>query len=240
MDGYFADYITIVLAHPDPKVLTLAANVLADFPERRLRSRRRTLARPECRNLAVAPGRIIGQAFRRKAGCTKTHRRDLKKKDVPRKQRACAAEEAGDIPQGAFPAAMRKRLPYEYSDPLRILGVWWDSILCFADHIKGVLGRAPVRHCIFARLAGITWGLGTGALEATRSALLVSLSGYALAAVGSGARGEGLRSLEVKLANISARRIVGAGRSARPAALHMTAGVLSVRIQYTEMRVIAG
>ena len=42
----------------------------------------------------------------------------------------------------------------------------------------------------------------------------------------------GLRRLEVQLANISARRVVGVGRSARLAALHMAAGVISVRNQY--------
>ena len=226
MDRYF-------LAHSNSEVLATAASVLADFLEGRLGVRGLMLARPKCRNLLVSPGRIIGQAFRRKTGYAETYRRDLKKNDVLREHRACAAEDAGDIPPDAFPIALRKKLPYEYSDPLSILGVWRDGRLRFAYHIKGVLGRATVRHGIMARLARSPWGLETGALKATHSAMLLSFSGFALATAGSGAYDEGLRSLEVQLANISARRIVGIGRLARIAALRMTAGVTSVQNQYS-------
>ena len=66
-------------------------------------------------------------------------------------------------------------------------------------------------------------------LRSAHAALLASLSRYSLAPVGSGAYDVGLRKLEVQLANISARRIIGAGRSARLAALHITLGVMSVR-----------
>ena len=71
-----------------------------------------------------------------------------------------------------------------------------------------------------------------GVLKATHAALLTSLSGYGLATVGSGVYDGGLRSLEMQLANNSARRLVGIGRSAILAALHMTAGVLSAHNQY--------
>ena len=51
-------------------------------------------------------------------------------------RRACLAEQAGGVPQEVFPGSLRGELPYKYADPLKILGVWWDCRLCFADHIR--------------------------------------------------------------------------------------------------------
>ena len=56
--------------------------------------------------------------------------------------------------------------------------------------------------------------------------------------MGSGAYEEDLQRLEAQLANISARRIVGIGRPARLAALHMTAGAVSVRNRYLRSRAL--
>ena len=232
MDCYFADDITIVLAHANSEVLVDAAVRIADFLEERLAKLGLILARPKCCNLVVSPGRMIGQVFRRKSGFTRSYQKDLPKNDRLKDQRACLAEQMGDTPSDAFPLALREALPYAYTDPLKILGVWWDARLCFAEHIHRVLDRAKVRHGVMARLARSTWGLEVGVLRSTHAALLVSLSGYGLVAVGSGAYERGLHSLEVQLANISARRIVGVGRSARLATLHMTAGVLSAENQY--------
>ena len=129
---------------------------------------------------------------------------------------------------------------YVYPDPLTRLGVKWDSRLCFMDHISGILTRAGVRHAVMARLVRSSWGLEVGVLRTTHAAPLVSLTGYGLVTVnvvglvkmGSGAYELGIRRLKAQLANISARQILGIGRPARLAALHMSAGVVSVRNQY--------
>ena len=78
-----------------------------------------------------------------------------------------------------------------------------------------------------ARLARGSWGLEANVLRTAYGALLTSLSGFALVTIGSGAYERGLRSLATQHANVSARRITDISRSARLAALHMSADVRS-------------
>ena len=167
---------------------------------------------------------MLGYVFRQQAGYSASYRRDLKKNDDFTERRACVAELAGDVPKNGFPVALRDSLPYVYSEQVRILGVLWDSRMCFVDHIQGGLNRANVRHGVVARLARSTWGLWVRVLRATHSALLTNLSSYGLVVVGSGAYEVGWRRLNVQLANVSARRIVGIGQSAQLTALHIAAG----------------
>ena len=235
LDVYFADDVTLCLAHPSPAVLAQAAVRLSVLLAGELRRLGLELGRPKCRNLVMSPGRMRGYVYRRQTGPSASYRQGLKRNDELLERRTCPAEELGDVPEDVFPVAMRASLPYVYSDPLRILGAPWDGRMCFMDHISGVLDRANVRHGVMARLAHSTWGLEVGVLRATHAALLVSLSGYGLVVYGSGAYEVGLKRLEVQLANVSARRITGIGRSARLAALHMTADVLSVRNQYLKV-----
>ena len=103
-----------------------------------------------------------------------------------------------------------------------------------AHHIGGVLQRAVLRHWVMARLARSTWGLEAGILRSAHATLLTSLTAYALAVVGSGAYEKKFRKLGTRSTNVSARRITGAGRSARLETLHMAPEIWSITNQYLQ------
>ena len=128
--------------------------------------------------------------------------------------------------------------PYVFPESIRILGLQWDSRLCFAEHVNNVLSRAKIRHGVMSRLARSTWALEVGALRSSQAALLTSLAGYGLAAYGWGAYWGDLRRLGAQLVNASARRFTGVIRSARLAALHMAAGVLAKHNHYIRERAL--
>ena len=140
--------------------------------------------------------------------------------------------ESGGSPEGIFPLELANKLPYKFVQSLKILGVVFDDQFGFKLQIDAMLDRAKVRHGVMARLARSSWGLEVGVLRTTHTALLTSMTRYALVTIGSGAYEKQFRHLETQHTNISARRITGISRSARLMTLHMCADIRSVANLY--------
>ena len=145
--------------------------------------------------------------FRRLARFPQRYLQELAKNGRLLDRRIALEESAGTVRPDVFPAASRPMSPYVFPESIRILGLQWDSWLCFAEHVNNVLSRAKIRHGVMSRLARSTWALEVGALRSSQAALLTSLAGYGLAAYGSGAYEGDLRRLGAQLVNASARRI---------------------------------
>ena len=108
-----------------------------------------------------------------------------------------------------FPPRLRQKLPFEWSEAIGVLGATFDPLLTFRKHVGGLMRRARIRHNIMSSVAKTNWGLETGILRATHSALLVSLTRYGLATVGTSAYERGLKRVGTRHANLSVRRVLG-------------------------------
>ena len=91
----------------------------------------------------------------------------------------------------------------------------FDIGLDFKAQLKDMLGKAGIPSGLPARVSGSSWGLETSTLRLTCDALLASLIRYGLVVTGSGLKKKHFSSIETRLTNVAARRILGVGRSAR-------------------------
>ena len=61
----YADDVTMIVAHEDPEILTLAANKAAEDVEENLTGMGLKLSRPKSHNTVISPGNMVGGVFRR-------------------------------------------------------------------------------------------------------------------------------------------------------------------------------
>ena len=180
---------------------------------------------PKCFNLVMESGKIIGAALRRSNGLPNTAKKEMPARHRIRSELLMTIAEE-QLPGGVFPPGLKGRLPHEYAQQVRILGVLFHGNAGFNAHTDDVIRRAMVRHGILARIARSTWDMEVGILRSTHAMLLVSLVRYGLSIVGTHAYDVLLGRLEVQTANVAARGITGVSRAARLEALHPVAHVL--------------
>ena len=130
---------------------------------------------------------------------------------------------------GIFPPSYQSRLPFEWKDTIRILGVMFGPLLSFETHIETLLCRARARHGVITSLAHSNWGLETGIMRTTHNALLVSLTRYGMVTYWASAYEAGLQALDTKHTNPAVRRVLGVGPTAMLETLFTTADLISAR-----------
>ena len=119
--------------------------------------------------------------------------------------------------------------PYRYAETIKTPGLCLDELSGFSERMDNGLKKAIVRHGVMAQLASTRWGLEAGVLRSTHLALIASLIQYGLVVFGGHAYERLMGRLDIQIANIAARRITGAHRSARLEVLMPTAGLASAR-----------
>ena len=102
------------------------------------------------------------------------------------------------------PLSWQERLPYKWSDEMRVLGAIFDPMLTCRGHIKGLISRARIRHSIMTSLARSNWGLETGILRSAPSELLVSLTRLGIGTTGSNMYEGKFRQLDARRTNLAA------------------------------------
>ena len=99
-----------------------------------------------------------------------------------------------------------------------------------------MMGAAKVRPGFMAQLAPTAWGLEAGVLRSTHMALITSRTRYEFATYGGYLFGKWMDRPVSQIANVAARRITGAHRTARLEVRMTTAGLVSVRNKYIRQR----
>ena len=224
----YADDVALVVAHGDASILLQATHICSNHISKALGNLKLCLGMEKCNNMVLSPEETVGGFYRRSTGLSATLSKELPERDK-RLQDLLATFSEGNLPPGNFPNGKKQQLPYNYTESFKILGVLFDSHLGFQQHFHQVIKRASVRHGVMATLAQRRWGLEASILRSTHAALLTSLMTYGLVATGGTAYERCMERLETQQANIAARKITGASKSARLAVLHMTADVLSAR-----------
>ena len=120
------------------------------------------------------------------------------------------------------------KLPYSRVDRIKLLGMWFDRQFNFNIHMDQLWRKAKLRLAILSKVASTSWGLETGMIKATGKALVVSLLRYGLILTGSGMDERLFHRADTRIINPLARKISGAGPSARIQVLHAVAGVSSM------------
>ena len=207
-------------SHTEQAILLQAAWLSHRHIEKGLTQLHLELSEPKCNNMVLSPNSVVGVHYRRNNG-------------LPARDRSLHALietiQMDNTPAGGFPPNLSARRPYKCPPAFRVLGVQLDNTLGGAEHHSQVLRKACVRRGRMATLAQKEWGLEVGILRSAHSARLTSMATYGLAATG-GTMYEGMFDrLEVQQANVSARKITGAARSARLAVLHIVADIITAR-----------
>ena len=135
------------------------------------------------------------------------------------------------IPSEQLPDAA---LPYSQVSRIKILGMLFDQRFSFEDHMSKILAKARTRLAILNKVAGSSWGLETGMLRLTGKSLVLSLLRYGQTVVGSSLSEKWMSLIDTRIINILARKIVGAGPSARLSVLRAIAGVESSHNMYIQ------
>ena len=229
----YADDVEYVLTHRDPEALVRIAGTCAGLVEKDLGDLGLQLGPPKCNNMVLSPGAMVGGVFRRANGLAASVNRELPKRDRRMRALLPTMTEA-DLPEGIFPPSFRTRLPFNFGEQIRLLGLIIDDGLTQEKQVDSVMRRVLVRQGVMAQLAKRKWGLEVGILRSTHATLITSLISYGLVAVGSTAYEGLLDRLEAQYTNIVARRIVGVDKTARLEVLHMVAGVMTVRNKYLQ------
>ena len=131
-----------------------------------------------------------------------------------------------------FPKEFRPRLPYQWGEAIKILGITFDSQLTYKKHVTDLLSKAKIRHSTMRKLTHSGWGLDTNILRTAHSFLLTGLTRYGLGTVGSGLYEPDFCRLETRHSNIAVRRVLGAGTSARLESLYAVSDLMSVHNLY--------
>ena len=181
-----------------------------------------SLGSPKSFNFVVSPGLIAGGAFRR---APHPHRSSNMARPLLYQQSSTMLL---DLPQDGlskatiYPPSLRPELPFEWHNKIRVIGVYFDSLLTFREHLQALLARARIRQ-------GVITGLAHSSLRTTHNTLLASLTRFGLATAGSDAFGADLKRLEARHANVAVRRVLGVNPTARLDAVFSAADLLSVR-----------
>ena len=235
-DFIYADDITTVFAHKDageiPRIATRNAEIIQEV----LNDIRLRLSCPKSLNFAISPGLIARRTFRRMPKPQRYENMERPMQDQQNETKLDDLTEAGRMEQGVFPRSMSGGLPFEWKETIRILGVLFDPLLAFRQHVQGLLSRARVRRSIMVSLSRSNWGLETGIPRTTHDALLVGLTRYGLVTVGSGIYETDFKALETRHTNIAARRVLDLGPTARLETLFSTADLISAHNLYLRGR----
>ena len=228
-DLVYADDITLLLASEDPEKLLQANTANAKGISLSLAGNHLRLCLPKSFNFVISPGLVTGPFFRRSP--SERHRGGRGTPDLDAERNNLLATETDDdlLAKGILPLSFRDRMPFAWKEEMVVLGVTLDPLLSFRAHVDNLISKAKIRHGVMAALAKTNWGLETNVLRLTNSALLVSLTRYALPIVGAGMYEEDFRKIETRHTNTVARRITGVGRSARRDTMFMTAGIQSAQ-----------
>ena len=170
------------------------------------------LSAPKSYNFVIPPGLLPHGAFRRVPNpynTTDLERPYLDKQNASRLKDLSANEL---LAHNIFPLPLRSSLPFAWRDTIRILGVLFDPMLTCTTHIHSLIRRARVRRSVMTGLSRSNWGLETGILRATHSALLASLTRFGFVPVGSGIYESDMHLLETRHTNLAARRVLGRRR----------------------------
>ena len=117
---------------------------------------------------------------------------------------------------------------------MKVLGVVCEKEFAFAGQFAKILERAKIRMAIIAKLLGSVCVLDAKMLETTGQALAISLFRYGLTIIGSGLTEKRLRQWNTFIINVFARKIAGAGPSARLPILHTVVGTLTADNLYVQ------
>ena len=229
----YADDIVEVLTHHCPIILQQAAAELKVITGEILQKLGLRLSVHKCLNLSMSPGSYVGDLFRRKMGLSDKAKYEAPKRDA-RLQRLAQLLQQEAVEEGLCPESIKSELPYEYSSSIKILGLVLDENLGFAEHTANVLKRAIARHGVMAQPASTGWGIEAGVLRSTHIALITSLIRYGFATYGGYMYEKCMDRLDTQVANIAARRVAGAHRSARLEILTPTAGLMSARNMFIQ------
>ena len=243
----YADDLLCLLAHEHLPTLILAEWENAEDALQTLEDLGLSSAADKSESLLIPPGDMVGDLFRRQAHLTRRGHYEVKKRDdqlarlrMEDKEQegdACKEQETGrsaNCWDNSAALEAEKVTPFRRVCQLRILGLTLDERFSFQEHFAQIINRAKIRMGIATRLSGIAWGLETNVLRMTSNSLITSLLTYGLAVTGSMAYEQLLSKVDAAIINVTARKILGVGASARIPALHLTAGVKSIHNLYLQ------
>ena len=133
--------------------------------------------------------------------------------------------------EGAF-GRERGVYPLPLSESVRVLALLFDRSFSLGDHFCRMTHRAQGRQGVMSRVAKARWGLETGVLRMTLSAVIVSLIRYGLTVLGNCLPPDMMANMETVIMHPAARRVGGLDRSARIEDLHFPAGTSSCKNLY--------
>ena len=175
---------------------------------------------------------FVGSLFRRAPDPHRESNLERPLLDVQGQMQSWGLSEAELLEASVSPVSWRQPLPYIWTERMGISGVYSDPLLAFSAHLASLPSRVRIRRSVLARLSRSNWGLETGVLRSTHSALLVSLAGCGLVTVGSSMYEGGFRQRDTRRINIAARLVVELGVSARIEALFSAADFLTPANSY--------
>ena len=115
---------------------------------------------------------------------------------------------------------LQESFPVPIASSVRVLGVEIDQYMTLDVQFKETLRKAQQRQGILARMSRFDWGLETGVLCMTHTAIITSLLRYGMIMVGSCLPPDTFDKIETQIVNIAARKVGGLDRSTRIEALH--------------------
>ena len=99
------------------------------------------------------------------------------------------------------------RLPFPPTAEARVLGVQIDYLMTMDRQVGDQRAKALLRQGLLARASRQSWGLGTGLLRVTHSAVITSILRYGLAVLGSCMPPDLFDKLGTCVADVAARRV---------------------------------
>ena len=239
----YADDVACVLAHARKPRLQLAAWGNADDVQESLSDSGRKTAREKSENMLISPNDTMEDLHRRCPSNTQKGLFQVKTRDDQlaalrehvEEDNCPSPNDQENGPQMHITGSLNTAsLPFAEVSQIKILGLLVDYRFCFQQHTAQLLGQAKTRMGILARASGFTWGLETNVLRITAGALVTSLLRYEVSVHGSGPYEQFLSRIDTCIINITARRVIGAGRSTRFPVLLATAGMKSIRNLYLQ------